>query len=57
MSKYLYVNIFGLCVLPVINKPLLMEFFFNNNKIELADFLDSRKKQVKQVLNSWLKKE
>lgn len=51
----LFSNVLGLCLFPALSKPILMEFFFDHNESELVLFMDSRKDQVKKVLNSWLK--
>lgn len=52
----LFVNVFGLCAFPVLIKPILMEFFFQNNKEEIDKFMDLRKNQVKRLINCWLEK-
>ena len=51
----LFVNILGLCAFPFVSKPLLMEFFFDQNEKKLAQFLVSRKNEVKRILRNWLK--
>lgn len=51
----LFVNILGLCAFPFVSKPLLMEFFFDQNEEKLAQFMVSRKNEVKRILRKWLK--
>lgn len=51
----LFVNILGLCAFPFVSKPLLMEFFFDQNEEKLAQFVASRKIEVKRILRNWLK--
>lgn len=50
----LFVNVISLCAFPMVAKPLLMEFFFNNNEKELTQFNYSRKIEVKRILRRWL---
>ena len=51
----LFVNILGLCAFPFVSKPLLMEFFFDQNEEKLFQFMISRKTEVKRILRNWLK--
>jgi len=51
----LFANIFGLCALPFVTKPVLMELFFDQNEEELSLFIASRKIEVKRILRNWLK--
>lgn len=51
----LIANILGLCVLPTLGKPLLMEFFFDWNEKSFSQFMASRKEIIKIVINNWLK--
>jgi TetR/AcrR family transcriptional regulator len=51
----LFVNILGLCAFPFVSKPLLMEFFFEQNEEKLSQFIVSRKIEVKRILHNWLK--
>ncbi len=50
----LFVNVISLCAFPMVAKPLLMDFFFNNNEKELTQFNYSRKIEVKRILRRWL---
>jgi TetR/AcrR family transcriptional regulator len=53
----LIVNIIGLCVFPIIAKPILQGVIFRNDKKKYAEFLDSRKTEVsKFIINSIRKK-
>ncbi len=51
----LFVNVISLCAFPLVAKPLLMEFFFDKNEEKLAQFMVSRKIEVKRILRKWLK--
>ncbi len=51
----LFVNIFGLCVFPIISKPLLMAFYFKSND-EYNQYLSDRKKVVNKVIYNWISK-
>jgi len=51
----LFVNVISLCAFPLVAKPLLMEFFFDQNEEKLAQFMVSRKNEVKRILRKWLK--
>ena len=51
----LFVNILGLCAFPFVTKPVLLEFFFNQDEEELSLFMASRKIEVKRILRNWLK--
>ncbi|MCK9204953.1 MAG: TetR/AcrR family transcriptional regulator [Bacteroidales bacterium] len=53
----LFANIFGLCVIPGLCKPLLMEFFFKNDEDKLNQFMALRKNEVKRTMRIWLKPE
>ena len=53
----LFVNIFGLCVFPLLSKPLILEFFFDHNEDQLTEFMTSRKSEVKRIIRNWLKPE
>ncbi len=54
---HLIVNILGMCLFPVIAKPIIKGFLFNNDDELFADFLSGRKKEITQfVINSIKKK-
>ena len=51
--EQLIINLLSLCVFPVAGRPLLQRVFFNNDKRQYKQFLESRKKEVPRfVINS-----
>jgi hypothetical protein len=51
--KQLIANLIGLCIFPIVAKPILKVLLFNNNDEEYHAFLLERKKEVpKFVLNA-----
>ncbi|MDD4602356.1 MAG: TetR/AcrR family transcriptional regulator [Bacteroidales bacterium] len=53
----LFVNVLGLCVIPVLSRPLLLEFLFEHNEEKLNQFMVSRKIEVKRIIRNWMKPE
>jgi len=53
----LFVNILGLCIIPVISKPLLMEFFFEQDQDKLNQYMADRKNEIKRIIHNWLQPE
>ncbi|MCK9220587.1 MAG: TetR/AcrR family transcriptional regulator [Bacteroidales bacterium] len=53
----LFVNVLGLCVIPVLSRPLLLEFLFEHNEEKLNQFMVSRKIEVKRIIRNWVKPE
>lgn len=51
----LIANIFGMCVFPILSKPLFMEFVFEGDEQKFVSFMQERKKVIKSVLNAWLR--
>jgi len=53
--REILVNILGLCIFPVVARPLLTIMFFENDKNAYKEFINGRKKSVKEfILNSIL---
>ncbi len=50
----LFVTVVGLCVFPILSKPLLLEFFFDQNEERILQFMDSRKKEIKRIIRFWM---
>jgi TetR/AcrR family transcriptional regulator len=51
--EHLIVNIIGLCIFPVISRPIIQGIIFENNKDDYKIFLESRKKEVTSfIINS-----
>jgi AcrR family transcriptional regulator len=49
----LIINIIGLCIFPIIGRPIVQVILFENNKEEYNKFLESRKKEVSDfIINS-----
>lgn len=53
----LFVNLVGLCVFPIISKPIMMEFFYEQDEIKYNQFLNARKTEVKRIIRNWLKRQ
>lgn len=51
----LFVNLVGLCVFPIISKPIMMEFFYEQDETKYNQFLNARKTEVKRIIRNWLK--
>ena len=49
----LIINLLALCIFPVAARPLMQRVFFNNNKKQYRQFLESRKKDIPAfIINS-----
>lgn len=53
----LFVNLVGLCVFPIISKPIMMEFFHEQDETKYDQFLNARKTEVKRIIRNWLKRQ
>jgi TetR/AcrR family transcriptional regulator len=54
----LIINIIGLCIFPIIGRPIIQVILFENKKEEYNQFLESRKKEVADfIINSIKTKE
>ena len=53
--KQLIANIIGLCIFPIVAKPILLVLLFNNNVEEYNNFLLARKKLVPQFIMDTIK--
>lgn len=51
--EQLIINLLSLCIFPIAGRPLLQRVFFQNDKRQYKQFLESRKKEVPQfIINS-----
>jgi len=50
----LFANVVGMSVLPLLSKPIYMEFFFDQDTDEFNKFMVNRKKTIISVIERWL---
>ncbi len=48
-------NLIGMCVFPMLSKPIFLEFAFDKNNGAFYNFMSSRKKEIAKVIENWLK--
>jgi TetR/AcrR family transcriptional regulator len=54
--EHLIINILGLCIFPVIAKPIIQTIIFNDDKQAYDQFIESRKKEVAKFIINSIKK-
>lgn len=54
--RQLLVNMLALCILPVIGRPLIQVIAFNDDSKAYEEFLDTRKKEVSELIINSIKK-
>lgn len=50
----LFANIMGMCVFPILSKPVFKAFAFDGQEELFNEYMVSRKKEIMTVLRSWL---
>jgi len=52
----LLINTIGMCIFPIIGRPIIQVVLFDDNKLEYIKFLESRKKEVAEFVINSIKK-
>ena len=47
-------NVMGLCIFPIVGRPLYLKFIFDNNNEAYVQYLNERKKTIINVIKAWL---
>jgi len=55
-NRQLIVNIIGLCIFPIIGRPILEVIVFKDDQKAYEEFLDTRKKEVTELIINSIKK-
>ncbi len=50
----LLANMIGMCVFPILSKPVFETFFFDGNEDKFFQFMNLRKKEIMRMMSIWL---
>jgi len=53
-TEDLFANIMGMCVFPILTKPVFKELAFDGKEDQFVEYMSSRKREVMVVIKAWL---